>query len=246
MRQGTGGIALGEQDTQDRAKIDSSKAGQEGPGLATLLRQKVELEAQIKDQFFREKTFVAIDVQKSTELKKGKSKEDTFLTFDAYHGLVRTLTESNGGQVHETAGDGVTCVFDAADDAAKVGIAIVTSMPDFNQNNNRLKKPMVLRIGISRGRVLFDEHRGLGDLYDGVIDAAGHLQKEGRGGDLLITQSTYDALSDKSLFIKDKYWEAKKTQLYRYAVQAGVAGADGAAPAEEPTNSKIWRRGRRF
>lgn len=229
---------MGDQDTRNQQKVDASKPGHEGPGLATLLKQKVELEAQIKDQFFREKTFMAIDVQKSTELKKGKSKEDTFLTFDAYHELVRTSTESNGGQVHETAGDGIMCVFDTADDASRAGIAIVTLMPDFNQNKNRLKKPVVLRMGINTGRVLFDENRSIGELFDGVIDVAGHLQKEGRGGDLLITQAAYDALTDKSLFIKDKYWEPKQTQLYRYGVQAGASGADGSPAADEDDEFK--------
>lgn len=193
------------------------------PGLATLLQQKVELEAQIEGQFFREKTFMALDVQKSTDLKKGKAKDDVFLTFDAYHKLVKRAAESNAGQVHETAGDGIMCVFDTADDACRAGIAIVASMPEFNRKQNRLKKPVVLRIGINTGRVLYDENRGIGELFDGVIDVAGHLQKEGCGGALLITQAAYDAVSDKNIFVKDKYWEAKQTQLYRYGVQTDAA-----------------------
>ena len=220
-----------EQNTQ---KVQLPKAEQ-GPGLATLLQQKVHLEEQIQEQFFREKTFMAIDVQKSTELKKGKAKEDIFLTFDAYHQMVKTCAESNAGQVHETAGDGIMCVFDSADGACKAGIAIITSLPEFNQTLNRLKKPVVLRIGLNSGRVLFDQSRSIGELFDGVIDVAGHLQKEGKGGDLFITQATYDAVADKGLFIKDKYWEPKQTQLYRYGVQAGVqdaSPADGDDDAE--------------
>ena len=52
---------------------------------------------------------MAIDVQKSTDLKKA-DKDDVFLTFDAYHQLVRNATESAGGQVYETAGDGILCL----------------------------------------------------------------------------------------------------------------------------------------
>lgn len=209
-------------ETQQKTQPGSDKP--QGNNLVTLLKQKAELDEQIKDQYFREKTFMAIDVQKSTELKKGKAKDDVFLTFDAYHQLVHGATESNNGQVHETAGDGIMCVFDTADDAAKAGIAIVNGMPDFNQTQNRLKKSMVLRIGLNTGRVLYDESRSIGELFDGVIDVAGHLQKEGKGGDLVITQAAYDALTDKNLFVKDKFWSAKQTQLYKYGVQTGMPG----------------------
>lgn len=204
----------------------SSSAKPSSEGLADLLKQKVELDAKIQQDFFREKTFMAIDVQKSTDIKKGKNKDDVFLTFDAYHRIVHKFTEENGGQVHETAGDGIMCVFDDANKACKAAIAIQTSLPAFNENENRLKRPVVLRIGLNSGRVLIDENRSIGELFDSTIDTAGHLQKEGRGGEVVITQATYDSIDDKGLFIRDKFWEAKQTQLYRYAVQAGMAGAE--------------------
>lgn len=194
-------------------------------GLADLLKQKVDLDAKIQDEYFREKTFMAIDVQKSADLKKGKNQDDVFLTFDGYHQLVRRATEENAGQVHETAGDGIMCVFDDAGAACKAAIKIQTGMPEFNQVVNRLKKPMVLRIGLNTGRVLIDKSRSIGELFDAVIDTAGHLQKEGRGGEVLITQATLDTLGDKGLFVKDKFWEAKQIQLYRYAVDTGIPGA---------------------
>ncbi len=204
-----------------------------GPGLTELLKQKVELDDKIQEQFYREKTFMAIDVRKSSEMKKGKNKDDIFLTFDSYHKLIHKHSEENAGQVHETAGDGIMCVFDSADCAVKAAIGIITALPDFNQTENRLKTPLVLRIGLNSGRVLIDERRSIGELFDSVIDIAGHLQKEGRGGDIMITQATHNALSEKGLFKKDKFWESKQIQLYRYALQAGpLADATDSDAAE--------------
>ena len=216
----------------DKSSSDSPQSGPASSGLGDLLKQKAALEEQIKDQYYREKSFMAIDVQKSTDIKKGKSKDAIFLTFDAYHQMVKNSAESHSGLVHETAGDGIMCVFDSADDACRAGISIVDAMPEFNNSQNRLGKPVVLRMGVNTGRVLIDEGRSIGELFDGVIDTAGHLQKEGLGGDLIITQATYDALADKSLFVMDKFWESKQIQLYKYGTESD-ASKSGSGAGEE-------------
>lgn len=198
-------------------------APKDRPALASLLKQRAEIDDQITEGYHRNKSFLAIDVEKSSEIKKGKSKDDTFLTFDAYHEMVKTAVESAGGQVHDTAGDGIMCAFDTADAACAAAIGILAALPDFNKDKNRLQSPLILRMGINSGRVLFDPARSLGELFDAVIDAAGHLQKEGSGDDILITQSTYDELSDKSRFVKDKIWESRQTQIYRYGESAAEA-----------------------
>jgi len=220
-----------------QSKKESPGAPKEAPSLPALLNQQAALDRKIKEDYYREKTFLAIDVDNPEELKKDSDKDDVHFTIEAYRALVKKIIDSFAGQIHETSGDGIMSVFDSADEACSAAIAIANQMPDFNIRQNQIlssdrhKKSMILRVGINTGQVIFDEKRGIGELFDRIIDTAGHLQKYGKPGEVMITENTYNALPNKKLFVKDKFWEEKQVQLYRYTFQ--TANLDAKLPAED-------------
>ncbi len=147
------------------------------------------------------RTLLCADVVGSRGMKAG---QDPFLvqfSFAEYHRLVRTIVETHHGVFHSTAGDGIMCLFQSAQDAINAGAALYRDVREFNEQVNRLSTPFRLRVGAHTGAVIIDEAGQVSELFSSALDITGHLQKNAEPDHLEISQETWYLISNADDFV---------------------------------------------
>jgi class 3 adenylate cyclase len=162
---------------------------------------------------YRQGTFLSLDIVGSTRLKEGVDGMAVVDTFKAFHSYVGAFTTTAVSSVF--SGDGVMCFFKTPQEAVDAALAILRNLEMFNQHKSRLKRYLNVRIGINTGMILYEEKKELGKYTERTIDIAGHFQKYGEPGQLLISQATREGLADRSEF-KKRWWKIDKTVVYAY------------------------------
>jgi|GEM_PF-5049286 len=168
--------------------------------------------------FGRELTFLDIDIVNSKKLKEKGEESAIYYTFSEYHKLLKRIAKEHNGRVFNCAGDGVIFQFqekNQADQAIKMAMKIRNLLVDFNKRENRLKNPIVVRMGINTGKVLMDASIEKGKVSSSTIDIAGHLQKEAKPGQILVGQETFSKLKDKSVCKEVGYFQKDGIQIYQ-------------------------------
>lgn len=195
--------------------IDKYINERERESLTDMITKRVEIDDDIKRLFEREATFLDIDVVCSKKLRE--EEPDLIISaysFEQYHKYVKEKAEENKGKVLNAVGDEVMAWFKSPRDAINCALAIFKERDEFNKRN-RLKNQFQFRIGINTGLALVDDKEGKG-FSKGVLDLAGHLQKEAEHGRFIISENTYNRLEDKDKvdFHKYKYIERDKAGSY--------------------------------
>lgn len=168
--------------------------------LEECVRQQVELEKAMQERFTRHLTYLSIDVVESTKLKMGAAEADVIYTFGEYHSCVAKIAGNNSGKVIATSGDGIMVEFAAEQAGADAAIQILEGMAEFNRTRNCLGKPLLLRLGLNTGKVLVDDKNRDNRIFSMAIDIAGHLQKLGQPGQLLISEAVFEKIENKDDF----------------------------------------------
>jgi len=145
-------------------------------------------------------SFVSVDVAGSAELKRGQNPVLVELSFRAYHQWVAAIVEQHGGEVYSTAGDGAMCRFHNPDDAVNAARELQKQLPTFNQHQNRIKKPFVIRCGVHSGEVVTQEGMPVAQVFSLAIDVAAHLQQVAPAGTVAISEATYQRIKDQAAF----------------------------------------------
>ena len=187
--------------------------------LAKKLERKKELEQEqykmIADLYghYRNGTFMSIDIVNSTKLKEGEDSLKVVQTFQSFH---RYIAEHMTGSLASVfSGDGVMCLYEAPQKAVDVAITILSGLRQFNQEQSSLRRYLSVRIGINTGTLLLDDVTDLGKITERDIDIAGHLQKYGCPGELLISGSTHERIANKTDF-KKRWQTIDDTPVYKY------------------------------
>ncbi|MBU1261813.1 adenylate/guanylate cyclase domain-containing protein, partial [bacterium] len=178
----------------------------------------------IKEDFSREATLLDIDIANATAIKEAEDDYNVIYTFGSYHQLLDTIARKDKGELFDRAGDGVIYRFQAPDQAIKVAIRIKEALVNFNENVNRLKKPIRVRMGINSGELLMDGREGKGEVFSRTIDITGHLQKEAKPGEIMITEETFKDLKEPGLFEEAGYLERDGVKIYRYRNSSELEG----------------------
>ena len=147
-------------------------------------------------------SFLAIDVAGSTKLKENEDAVRVHVSFQEYTNYVSEIIGNHNGLIHSTAGDGIMCAFQKAEDAVEAAVEIEQNLIEFNRTRNRLSKPFTMRYGINTGEVLVMGQESVQEMFSNTIDVAGHVQKYGEIGKVCITESTYRTIKEKDGFGK--------------------------------------------
>ena len=143
-----------------------------------LLKQLVDLQDHLREGQ-QAATFLSLDVVGSTKMKLDKDPLSVEFTFTEYHNYVARIAEKHFGNVHSTAGDGITVAFDNPQNAFNAARQIQTGLVEFNAFRNKIETPLQLRAGIHSGQVVAPEAGNMSSInFASVIDIAAHLQKE--------------------------------------------------------------------
>jgi class 3 adenylate cyclase len=202
-----------------RSHIAGMGKTEEQETLAQKLERKKELEQEqykmVVDLYghYRNGTFLSIDIVNSTKLKEGEDSLKVVHTFQAFH---RYIAEHISGSLASVfSGDGVMCLYDAPQKAVDIAINIFSGLKQFNKGQSSLRRYLNVRIGINTGTLLLDDVKDLGRITERDIDIAGHLQKYGRPGELLISASTWERIANKTDF-KKRWQTIDDTVVYKY------------------------------
>lgn len=155
-----------------------------------LMRQLQELRAKLESGK-QSLTFVSVDIVGSSRMKQGVDPLDVEFTFGEYHAFVERTVAKYGGQIHSTAGDGVTCAFDHPQQAFSAAKNIQTGIIEVNTFCNKIGKPVVLRCGVHTGDVVAPDARDVTSVnFAHVIDVAAHLQKVCPEGGVAVSEES--------------------------------------------------------
>ena len=202
-----------------RSHIAGMGNTEEQETLAKKLERKKELEQEqyrmIVDLYghYRNGTFLSIDIVNSTKLKEGEDSLKVIQTFQAFHRYIHE--HITGSLASVFSGDGVMCLYDAPQKAVDIALKIFSGLRQFNKEHSSLRRYLNVRIGINTGTLLLDDVKDLGKITERDIDIAGHLQKYGRPGELLISASTWERIATKTDF-KKRWQTIDDTVVYKY------------------------------
>ena len=181
-------------------------------------------------------TFVSIDVIGSTALKNGENEQDVIYTFLSYHKLVSDQTYGCHGEVINITGDGMMCRFQRAEDAASLVEAILGQLPTFNKRQNRLSRPLALRLGVHTGAVYENQSLQAGQWISRTIDVAAKLQQSAECDSARFSEATMNELKGRAAAYRRIGWEASlEMNIYEYRSQAAASGPRRTLP--DPVHS---------
>lgn len=177
-------------------------------------------------------TFVSVDVAGSTALKAGENEQDVIYTFLAYHKMVSDLAYQFHGEVISISGDGMMCRFQRAEDALGLTADLLTQLPLFNKQRNRLTRPLALRVGVHTGEVLENESLASGQIISRTIDLAAKLQQSAPPGHARLSEATIQSVKEGTLRSQRVGWDAAlQTNVFEYSP------ASESAPPRRPLPS---------
>jgi class 3 adenylate cyclase len=129
---------------------------------------------------------MVVDAAKSSVMKAEADPLAVEYSFREYQEWLERVGREHEGKVHSTAGDGAVIYFSSCEQALAASRVIQGDLERFNREDNRLKSPFRLRIGLHVGTVS-------GDLdvvqFTEVIDIAAHVQDVGPIGGIAVTQA---------------------------------------------------------
>ncbi|MBI1756279.1 MAG: hypothetical protein HY248_02020 [Fimbriimonas ginsengisoli] len=153
-----------------------------------LLSQLVELQDKLRSGE-QSAAFLSVDVVGSTQMKRDADPLNVEFTFTEYHRFVDMVARRYGGRVHSTAGDGMICAFDTAQQAVGAGRNLQVGILEFNALRNKIGVPLRLRAGVHAGPVVAPDAGDLTSVsFAHVIDVAAHLQKVCPIGGLAVSE----------------------------------------------------------
>lgn len=135
-------------------------------------------------------TFLSVDIVGSTKMKADADLLAIEFTFNEYHQYVEQVVLRNAGQIHSTAGDGVTAVFENPGAAVNAAKALLAGLFEFNAFRNRVGQDIILRAGVHTGTVLAPGRELTSVNFAHVIDVCAHMQKVAPEGGLVVSGET--------------------------------------------------------
>lgn len=186
-----------------------------------LLKQLVDLQDHLREGQ-QAATFLSLDVVGSTKMKLNADPLAVEFTFTEYHNYVGRIAEKHFGNIHSTAGDGITVAFDNPQNAFNAARQIQTGLVEFNAFRNKIEIPLQLRAGIHSGQVVAPEAGNMSSInFASVIDIAAHLQKECPIGGVAISDDAgiglpggTNAIGTERVCVHDTWatvWKRKKS-----------------------------------
>lgn len=177
-----------------------------------LLQQLLDIQKEL-NQDERFVTFISVDMAGSTKIKSQNDPLAVEFTFNEFHEYIRSVATKHGGQIHSTAGDGVTIVFDRVQNAFQAGKSLQAGLFEFNTFRNKLRSHVEMRAAMHTGSVLAPGQVLTKVNYAQVIDVAAHLQKAAPVGAFVVSQDSATYLGGSAKVGEEKI-EIEETTGY--------------------------------
>ena len=202
--------------TQDVAPEKAQEA--EAPpqdDLEKILEERARLESSINDKFTRIITVVFTDLKGSTAIAENEGDLVSRMLIKYQNDILLPAIQENKGTFVKSIGDGTLSYFEHALDALRAAVRIQRGMDELNMSK-KFKTPVLMRIGMHTGKCMVEAK----DIFGDVVNTASRFESSADPGMILISEETYNALSDKSeiycRFIKQVSLKGKKDLFNAY------------------------------
>ena len=203
--------------------------------IGKMLERRDKLERAMKEKFQRVLTVMFTDLKGSTAIAEASGDIVVRGMLKVYHDLCRDSVQANGGTLVKTIGDGSLSHFTDALAACRAAAAIQRGMEALNLSK-KFKTLLLARIGIHTGECILEKN----DIFGDVVNTAARFESAANPGEILVSEATYDALSDKTEFyarfdrdvtLKGKansfkayivFWDPKEIEIDRARPAAAV------------------------
>lgn len=183
--------------------------------IEQLLDEKAKLDALFADKFTRFITVMFTDLKGSTTIAENEGDMVSRMLIKAQNEILIPAIRENHGIFVKSIGDGSLSYFESALDAVRAAARIQKEMDALNMSH-QFKFPVLMRIGMHSGKCVVEEH----DIYGDVVNTASRFESAADGGGILMSEDTYNALSDKSeiycRFVKQVTLKGKKDPFNAY------------------------------
>jgi serine/threonine protein kinase len=163
--------------------------------IGSMLERREELERAMKAKFQRVLTVMFTDLKGSTAIAESAGDMAVRAMLKHYHDLCRESVQANGGTLVKTIGDGSLSHFSDALAACRAAAAIQRGMEQINISK-QYKSLLLARIGMHTGECILEKN----DVFGDVVNTASRFESSAHPGEILISEDTYNAISDKTEF----------------------------------------------
>lgn len=164
------------------------------------------IEVKLGDQIQKEMTVLFSDIRGFTSLSEQMSPQDNFDFINAYLSRMEPVISQYFGFIDKYIGDAIMALFPTnADDAVQAAITMLKRLTEYNLTRGRPGRPILsIGIGINTGLLMLGtvggQQRMDGTVISDAVNVASRIEDLTKtyGTSLLITEQTYQQLSDHS------------------------------------------------
>jgi class 3 adenylate cyclase len=225
----------------------------EDVSLDKFLEERAKLDALFADKYTRFITVMFTDLKGSTTIAETEGDLVSRMIVKDQSDIIMPAVKENHGVFVKSIGDGTLSYFDNALDAVRAAVRIQKGMDDLNMSK-KYKFPVLMRIGMHSGKCVVEEK----DIAGDVVNTASRFESAADGGGILMSEDTYNALTDKSeiycRFVKQITLKGKKEPFNAYKPfwnpreieldkQGGASEANqqaAGAPEKSSKNKLVW------
>lgn len=189
-----------------------------------LLGKQSLVDIQLGDQVEKDMTVLLSDIRGFTAMSETMTPQDNFNFINAYLQRMQPIITTHQGFIDKYIGDAIMALFPLrADDALQAAIHMLDEMERYNERReNRGFEPFGIGIGINSGYLMLgmlgNEDHMEGSVIADAVNLTARVESLTKtyGVNILITQQTYDRLSDPERYhirMIDRVTVKGKTQI---------------------------------
>jgi len=211
--------------------------------IGKFLEKRDQLDRAVREKFQRVLSVMFTDLKGSTAIAEASGDLAVRAMLKQYHDLCAASIQAYGGTLVKTIGDGSLSHFEDALAACRAAAAIQRGMEAINLSKD-FKSLLLARIGMHTGECLLEKN----DVFGDVVNTASRFESSANSGEILISEETYNAISDKTEFysrfdrevtLKGKSQPFKAYVVFWDAREIEIDRARPAGPAKPST--PVWK-----
>lgn len=180
--------------TSDEKNNEENKGkDNDAPDIDSYLDDRVKMDSLFKEKFNRVITVMFTDLKGSTTITETEGDLATRMMLKQHNDALKPIIEENNGILVKTMGDGSMSYFEDAQSAVQAAVKFQYAIDDMNIHK-KFKVPIFVRIGINTGEGIVEKT----DIYGDVVNVASRFESSANPGEICISESTYNAMSDKA------------------------------------------------
>ncbi len=172
---------------------DKSEKWEQDQNIEDFLEQRKKLDAQFEEKFTKVLTVMFTDLKGSTSMAEASGDLATRMILKAQFEIINAALAKNNGTLVKTIGDGTLSHLPTAQDGIRAAAAIQQGIDAYNATSNS-KVPVIIRIGLHTGKVIFEQK----DIFGDVVNTASRFESSANGGEIYFSEETYNSLESKS------------------------------------------------